>query len=128
MPQTEVYFYLEDDGSVPVLEWLDELRREDPRAWAKCRARINRLRTFGHELRRPVADLLRDRIYELRAKHGRVNYRILYFFHGQHVAVLAHGLTKEKAVPDADIERALRRKQLLEASPETHIYKEERHG
>ena len=27
--------------------------------------------------------------YELRAKHGRVNYRILYFFHGRNVAVLA---------------------------------------
>ena len=124
MPETEVYFYREHDGSVPVLDWLDELQGHDTQAWAKCRARITRLRAFGHEIRRPVADMLRAGIYELRAKHGRVNYRLLYFFHGQNVAILAHGLTKGRAVPDADIERAMNRKQRLEANPETHIYEE----
>ena len=53
---------------------------------------------------------MRDGIYELRARSGNINYRLLYFFHGQNVAVLAHGLTKEAEVPTADIERALERK------------------
>jgi len=54
-----------------------------------------------------------------------VNYRILYFFHGQNVAVLAAGLTKEASVPAADIERALRRKKAFEQDPEQHSYDED---
>jgi len=70
--------------------------------------------------RRPHADLLRGGIHELRARHGRVHYRILYFFHGRSVALLAHGLTKEGKVPDADIDRALARKKAYRDDPETH--------
>ena len=75
---------------------------------------------MGHELRRPHADMLRDGIYELRARRGHVNYRMLYFFHGRDVAVVAHGLIKEKAVPPADIERAIERKRRYEQNPEKH--------
>ncbi len=78
------------------------------------------LAALGHELRRPHADLLRDGIYELRARVGRVNYRLLYFFHGRDVAVVAHGLTKEREVPDGDIERAIERKANYERSPAKH--------
>ncbi len=73
-------------------------------------------------MRRPLADMLRDGIYELRIRKGRVNFRILYFFHGRNVAVLGHALTKEAEVPEADIERAIRRKKLFVASPEQHSY------
>jgi len=69
------------------------------KAFLKCQAAISRLALLGHELRRPEADLWRDGIYELRARLGSVNYRLLYFFHGQTVSVIAHGLTKEAAVP-----------------------------
>lgn len=124
MPQTIVFFYQEADGKAPVREWLRDLRRSDAQAHAKCVARIERLAEVGHELRRPEADYLRDGIHELRAKRGRVNYRVLYFFHGQNVAILAHALTKEAEIPDADIDRALRRKALLEKNPERHIHTE----
>ena len=43
-----------------------------------------------------------------------------YFFHGKTVAVLAHGLTKEGAVPDADIERVLVRKKRFLKNPSRH--------
>ena len=104
MPETAVRFYKEEDGAVPVREWLNELKRKDKKAFAKCLGKIRLLAAFGHELRRPNADLLRDEIYELRIKHGRVNYRILYFFHGQNVALLTHGLTKEAQVPPKDVQ------------------------
>jgi hypothetical protein len=55
--------YKEDEGTVPVLEWLDEL---PVKIQDKCAARIKRLMICGHELRRPEADYLRDAIYELR--------------------------------------------------------------
>jgi len=87
-------------------------------------AAIRRLALLGHELRRPKADFLRDGIYELRAKRGHVNYRVLYFFHGKNVALLAHALTKKDAVPDIDIKRALERMDRFARSPEKHTHEE----
>ena len=68
MPETDVIFYRADGGSVPVLEWLDELHQDDRRAYNKCVEVIERLAAFGHELRRPTADLLERGIYELRTR------------------------------------------------------------
>jgi hypothetical protein len=122
MPQTQVHFYQEDEENVPVHDWLANLQRKNRAAFAKCVEAIDRLAQFGYELRRPHADMLRDGIYELRVRHQRVNYRILYFFHGQNVALLVHGLVKEGIVPVMDIERALERKLKLEADPEKHTF------
>lgn len=53
----------------------------------------------------------------------RVQYRILYFFSGQNIAILAHSITKdEDQVPIMDIERAIQRKRLFEANPTVHTY------
>jgi|TARA_R110000782_G_scaffold19140_12_gene52348 phage-related protein len=119
MPETKVYLYAED-GVCEVRSWLLDLRRRDVRAFGVCRARVFLLQSFGHELRRPHADTLRDGIYELRARVGSVNYRMLYFFHGRDVAIVSHGFTKEREVPSAEIERAIERKQLYEQAPEQH--------
>jgi phage-related protein len=124
MPRTDVVFYQENRNDVPVLDWLKELRRTDQRAYESCVAAIARLADFGHELRRPLADILRDGIHELRVRKGRVNYRILYFFHGRNLAILGHALTKEDEVPKADIERAIRRKKAFEADPAGRSYSE----
>lgn len=120
MPRIAVYLYREADGSSPVVEWLRGVYRTDTRAGDACLARIELLGTAGHELRRPHADYLRDGIYELRARVGRVNYRLLYFFHGRDVAIVAHGLTKEQGVPEPDIRRAIERKRRYEANPQAH--------
>src|SRR5579864_9635573 len=101
MPRTRIVFYREEDGTVPLLQWLDALPRA---AVVKCRVKIDRLKELGHELRRPEADYLRDGIYELRVRLRRINYRILYFFHGKAAAVLSHGVIKEKAVPPKEID------------------------
>lgn len=129
MPQTTIVFYKEEEDEVPVLDWLRALQRRDRRAYAACIARIQRLAAMGHTFRRPEADYLRDGVYELRVRRGRVQYRILYFFHGQRLAVLAHALTKEGQVPPADIARAIRRKDAFAQDPEPHSYAEElQHG
>jgi hypothetical protein len=123
MPQTKVVFYQEEDGEVPVLEWLQALLKQDRKAYTNCVARIQQLADAGHELRRPAADYLQDGIYELRAKRVNVQYRILYFFQGQNIAILAQAITKaQSAVPQAEIERALYRKRLFEMSPNSHTY------
>ena len=104
--------YREEDGTVPLLEWLEQLPEK---ARAKCRVRLGRLAQLGHELRRPEADILRDGVYELRVGLSGINYRMLYFFHGNQAVLVTHGLTKEKRVPSKEIELALKRKQLFEA-------------
>ncbi len=117
MPRTPVIFYRDDDGSVPVLDWLRNL---PPKAQDKCRVRLERLHELGHELRRPEAEYLRDDIYELRVRLGTVNYRMLYFYHGQVAAVVSHGLAKQAAVPAREIELARRRRAMFLTSPERH--------
>ena len=119
MSRIHVVFYQEDDGTVPLLNWMDRLPKK---AVVKCRARIERLRELGHELRRPDADYLRDDIYELRASLGGIHYRMLYFFHGRTAVVISHGLTKERRVPPREIEQAIIYKTIFETSPERHTY------
>ena len=120
MPQTTVVLYASGDGSSPLLIWLD---RQQAKVQDKCLVKIERLAELGHELRRPEADFLRDGIYELRVRRGRVNYRMLYFFHDR-TAVISHGLTKEKAVPDKDIDLAVTWKHKLSQDPKKHTYEE----
>lgn len=123
MPPTTVVFFQDDDGTAPVAGWLAELRRTQPRAFAKCVVRLERLRELGHELRRPEADTLRDGIHELRVRLGHVNYRILYSIHESVVAVLLKGLTKEDAVPDAAIDLAVVRKKAFARDPAGHTFR-----
>jgi phage-related protein len=124
VPATRLIYFCDANGRSPVVEWLQSLRSHDQKAWANCRAQLERLAAFGHELRRPAADFLRDGIYELRARSGHVQYRLLYFFHGRNVAVVAHAVTKKDKVPPLEIERALKRRAVFEAKPEEHTYEE----
>lgn len=120
MAQTEIYLYRDADGNLPLIQWLDRLPKK---VRSKCAARISRLAELGNELRRPEADFLRDGIYELRASYQGVNYRMLYFFCGHAVVVLSHGLTKEREVPRKEIDRAIERKEQVEADFARYAFK-----
>jgi phage-related protein len=122
MPRTQVVFFTEGNGSVPIVGWLDGLVSK---AQIKCLAKLKRLEEQGHELRRPEADLLRDGIYELRVGLNGINYRILYFFHGKEAVVISHGITKEREVPHKEIELAIDRKARFKASPMKHTFERE---
>ena len=121
MPHTLLQVFRDDKGQVPVQEWIAALKVKEPKAHARCLARLLELERLGYEARRPLADSLEDGISELRWKIGRVHYRILYFFNGRNVIVLSHGLTKEGEVPKADIKRAKSRRALVESHPERHL-------
>jgi len=121
MPRTELVLYQDEDGTVPLADWLTALPEK---ARIKCRVRLGRLAELGHELRRPEADFLRDEIYELRVGLNHVNYRMLYFFHGNEVVVVSHGLTKRKIVPPKEIEDAVKRKKEFKKDPASHTYRE----
>jgi phage-related protein len=121
MPRTKIALYREDDGTPPLLAWLDSI---PDKARDKCVVRLERLRELGHELRRPEADFLRDGIYELRVALQGIHYRMLYFFHRREAVVLSHGLVKEREVPPKEIDRAIVRKLKYEAAPGRHTYED----
>jgi phage-related protein len=125
MPATRIILFQDGKGDVPVLDWLTKLSKRDRKGYTNCVARIEQLAEYGFELRRPAADFLRDGIYELRAKHVKVQYRILYFFHGQNVVVLGHAFVKEESqVPNEDIDLALMYKEMFVLNPTIHTYVE----
>lgn len=121
VPETKVVFFADAGGACPLLSWLDE---QPVQVQSKCIVRMERLAQLGYELRRPEADYLRDGIHELRATYQGIHYRILYFFSGK-TAVISHGLVKEKAVPEKQIERAIRHKALFQVDSRRHTYLEE---
>jgi len=123
-------FFQDDDKNqtVCILGWMKTL---PAKVQDKCQAYFGQLEDFGHELRRPVADYLRDGIHELRPSYQGVHYRILYFFpkrvgssvEAPKVVVVSHGFVKEGVVPDAEIERAIARKRAFEIRPERHTFR-----
>jgi phage-related protein len=113
MPETEVILYIDDAGSCPLIDWMDTL---PPKVQDKCIVKIERLKEMGYELRRPEADYLRDKIYELRVAHQGIQYRILYFFYKKD-GVISRGLIKKGTVPPKEIDLAIDRKSKFEGDP-----------
>lgn len=116
MPQTDVTFYREGEA-ILFREWLSHLPIP---AQSKCLNYVRLLEAFGHELRRPTADFLRDGIYELRPTSQNVNYRILYAFVGKQAAIVSHGIAKTAKVPDIEIERAIERVKRCRSNPSVY--------
>lgn len=119
MAKTEVVIYQEQEGHIPLLEWLDSLPRK---VQDKCIVKVELLAEYGHELKRPHCDYLENDIYELRARRGNVNYRILYAFVGRSIVLLSHGCTKEKRVPRTEISRAVRNRDRYVQDRKAHTY------
>ncbi len=119
MPQITVVLYQEENGSVPLLKWLDRLRKKSR---AKVLVRIERLKELGNQLRRPEADYVRDGIYEFSISLRGVRHRVLYFFQGRTVALVSHCRARERQVPPREREAAIRRKDRFEADAEAHTY------
>lgn len=113
----ELIFYKEQDGAIPVLDWLHAIPKK---AKEKGEFRLKRLAEKGNALRRPEADYLRDGIYELRWQLQNVHYRILYFFFGRESIVLGHGLTKEAEIPDKDVALTIHRRERFRTNPWEH--------
>ncbi len=120
MPRTELITYKEKSGDVPLLRWLESLPDKVRYKWE---ARFESLEQSGYELRRPICDILRNGIYELRLKNGTINYRVLYAFVGRNVVLLSHGLSKEGKVPDIEIDKAIANRSKYLANPPVHTFK-----
>jgi phage-related protein len=119
MRRTEIVIYQEEDGQVPLLEWLDGLH---PKVQDKCISKVDLLGETGYDLRRPHCDLLEQGIYELRFRHLNVHYRVLYAFVGENIVLLSHGCSKKDRVPKTEINRAIRNCNNYLAAPKAHTY------
>ncbi|MCZ6678279.1 MAG: type II toxin-antitoxin system RelE/ParE family toxin [Candidatus Poribacteria bacterium] len=115
--EIEIVFFRDNDGSVPALDWYNQLPRK---VRQKFRSRIERLREIGLRMDRPYSGYLRDSIRELRVRWQNVNYRMLYFVYHHTVGILSHGLTKERRVSPNEIERAKRNREKYLQNPERH--------
>jgi putative component of toxin-antitoxin plasmid stabilization module len=122
MPKAQIIFFKAADDSVPIMEFLDTQKSD--RVKAKCIALIKLLAQEGYDLKRPRSDALRDGIRELRTEIGNVNYRMLYFYHGQNCVIISHGITKEAEVPNKEINQAIENKRLYNQDPEKYSYHE----
>lgn len=96
MGRKTVVYYPDHRGRTPALALLLGLPQDDQR---KAFAYISYLEEHGEALRRPIAEYLGDKLYELRPKQ----VRILYAFVGQGTAVILHAFRKKTGpVPTAD--------------------------
>lgn len=97
-------FYRTAGGEEPALEYV---RRQVKAHRAKIGRALQYLEDAGHQAKRPLADYLGNQIYELRVPVDRHQHRMLYFFHGRAIIVVAVGLLKnEGRVPPSEILRA----------------------
>ena len=119
MPGTDIVIYKDEDGSVPLIEWLET---QTPKVQDKCIALIELLASRGRELRRPHADYLDRGIYELRPTVRHVQYRVLYCFVGRNVVLLTHGLVKTKKIPAQQIDKAIEHREKFIHNPQRHSY------
>ncbi|KAB2958691.1 MAG: type II toxin-antitoxin system RelE/ParE family toxin [Candidatus Methylomirabilis oxygeniifera] len=97
-------FYKTASGEEPALDYI---RTQVTAHRAKIGRALQYLEDTGHQARRPQVDYLGDDIYELRVAIDRHQHRLLYFFHGQSIIVVAIGILKnEGRVPPSAITRA----------------------
>lgn len=81
-------YYPDARGRAPALEFLLALTDDERQ---KAFAYISYLEEKGETLRRPIAEYLGNKIYELRPKQ----IQILYGFAGQELAVILHAFRKK---------------------------------
>ncbi len=100
----EIEFYKNEEGQVPVKEFLDSL---DIKMRQKMLRSVMALQDMGIFLRMPLSESLNDGIFELRANVGSNISRVMYFFVAGNKAVLTHGFIKKtQKTPAREIKRA----------------------
>ncbi|MHB1661456.1 MAG: type II toxin-antitoxin system RelE/ParE family toxin [bacterium] len=103
-----IYYFMDERGRSPIREFIDELPLDEQ---AKVYAYTFELKKQGHNLRRPLADYVKDGIYELRPKANR----LFYFFFLKENVVFVHAIKKKtNEIPKDDIALSLKRKKYIE--------------
>ncbi|OGS28028.1 MAG: hypothetical protein A2297_02060 [Elusimicrobia bacterium RIFOXYB2_FULL_48_7] len=102
----KVLYYVNRRGDLPAKEFICSL---ELKVRAKVMKWIELLEEKGPDLPRPYADVLRDKIRELRISHGRLEIRILYFISKNSLIVLTNGFFKKEQETDRmEIDKAIK--------------------
>lgn len=103
-----IEYYEFASGKRPVEEFIDSL---DAKSQARITRTLDLLEEFGINLGVPYARHLERQLWELRVRHGRNRYRIIYFLHTGQTFILLHGFAKKTGpVPRGDMEIAEKRR------------------
>jgi phage-related protein len=102
MGRKAVVYYPDARGDTPALKFLLALAQDEQQ---KALAYISYLEEQGEALRRPIAEYLGDKLYELRPKQ----VRILYALMGQYAIILHAFRKKTGPVPPSDMRLAQHR-------------------
>jgi len=100
-------FYRGVEGNVPIEDFLVSLSEKDRAriAWA-----INLLEEYGLQLSLSYVKHLKGKLWELRIRAGRKDYRIIYFAYVGQRFIILHGLLKKtQEMPRRELEVAERR-------------------
>lgn len=90
-------------------EFLDDLRKRQPRLYSVTEAGIRKLR-YRENHRQPITKQIEEGLYELRSGHKDITRVLWFFFSGSRI-VLVHGLVKKTdRIPRADLAKALARR------------------
>ncbi|MBI2863615.1 MAG: type II toxin-antitoxin system RelE/ParE family toxin [Chloroflexi bacterium] len=100
-------FYLEDDGTSPVEEFLDSL---DVKTRTRFHWSMEQLRVRNVQAREPLARHLEGDLWELREESSTNIFRIIYFFFSGRRIIFLHGFQKKtQRTPIREIDLARRR-------------------
>ncbi len=100
-------FYLEDDGTSPVEQFLDRL---DLKTRARFQWSMEQLRVRNVQAREPLVRHLEGELWELREESRTNIYRVVYLFFAGRRIVFLHGFQKKtQKTPRQEIEAARRR-------------------
>ena len=100
-----VEFYVSRSATVPVQQFLDELKQSDPADHAAVLRGLAKLRDrrYHHE---PLSKALSHGLFELRHV-GKLNTRVIWFFMKRRRIIAVHGIrTKGRAIASRDLETA----------------------
>ena len=104
----KIIFYWNERGDEPVRDFLLTLPIKNRK---KIAVWIDLLKQEGPHLRRPYADKVKDKLYELRIRQSSDQIRILYFFLLGHKLIMLHGFRmKSSAIDFSDIQLAEQRR------------------
>lgn len=104
----EVIYYETEQGNHPAQEWLDE--DVEPKAADKPENLLERLEQDPTVIRTKFFGSLGDDLYDVKIEHGKIWYRLVFFYY-ERQAVVCHGFKKkDNKVPDH--EKRLARKRM----------------
>lgn len=107
----EVLFYSDENENVPVIEFLDDLARTQPKLYRLTTAGITKLENRGYH-GPPLTQMVDadDDILELRVGNRDIARVFFYFLHGRRI-VLTNGYVKKgQKLDESELARAKRYK------------------